>query len=389
MQKETLVAISGCSPDEHQGVVNTPVYRASTVLFSSYEELERVQKGDFATSPYGRFGTRTSEELEKSLAKIEGADRAIVTASGLSAIWIAMSAFLAAGDHILVVDSVYGPVRTLCDREFRRFGIQTTYYDPALAAGIEALIQPNTKVVYVESPGSLTFEMQDIPAIAEVAHARGIVVLSDSTWATPLYSHSFAIGVDVSIHSGTKYIGGHSDLMLGVITCKDPHSERLLTSFRDTGACASADTCYLAQRGLHTMAVRLKQHDESSRAIAAWLQRRPDVDTVLHPALPGSPGHEIWKRDLGGGGGLFSFVLKKQCSRESLSRMLDHMSLFGMGYSWGGFESLIIPFDPRPIRQASRWPYEGQAFRVHVGLEQTDDLIEDLDHALQRLHAAS
>lgn len=387
MRTETLLATAGCSPDDHEGVVNTPVYRASTVLFSSLSELERMHRGDSPTSPYGRFGTRNSAELEQTLAALEGADHAIVLSSGLSAILVALTAFVNAEDHILVVDSVYQPVRTICNEELKRFGVETTYFDPAIGADISHLIRPNTRLVYVESPGSLTFEVQDIPAIARVAHEHNLVVIHDSTWATPIHSRPFELGIDVSIHSATKYIGGHSDLMMGVITCKEAHYKKLLVTFRNTGPCANPDACYLAQRGLRTLAVRLKQHDENGRKVAAWLQSHPEVETVLHPALPGSPGHALWKRDFSGACGLFSFVLGRQPSRDQLAAMLDNLHLFHMGYSWGGFESLIIPFDPRPMRTTTTWPYKGQAFRIHIGLENVDDLIGDLEQGLSRLGA--
>jgi cystathionine beta-lyase len=385
MRKETLLVTIGADPHSHEGIVNTPVYRASTVLFSSLDELERMHRGENTTSPYGRFGTRTSEDLERSLAVLEGADRAIVLASGLSAILVALTAFVSAGDHILVVDSVYQPVRILCDDELKRFGVETTYFSPTLGAELASLIRPNTKAIYLESPGSLTFQVQDIPLLAKIAHDHGLLVMHDSTWATPLLTKPFDLGIDISIHSATKYIGGHSDLLMGVLTCKEEHYKRLLTTFRNTGPCVSPDTCYLAQRGLRTLAARLKQHDTSGRTIATWLKGRPEVETVLHPALPECPGHELWKRDFTGANGLFSFVLKHPVPRERLAAMLDNLQLFHMGYSWGGYESLIIPFDPRPFRTSTEWPYQGQAFRLHVGLENVEDLLQDLQLGLERL----
>lgn len=385
MRKDTLLITTGTDPHAHEGIVNTPVYRASTVLFSSLDELERMHRGENTTSPYGRFGTRTSTDLERSLAALDGADHAIVLASGLSAILVALTAFAGAGDHILVVDSVYQPVRTLCNDELKRFGVETTYFDPTIGTELSSLIRPNTKAIYLESPGSLTFQVQDIPLLAKVAHEHGLVVLHDSTWATPLLMKPFELGIDVSIHSATKYIGGHSDILMGVVTCKEKHYKRLLTTFRNTGPCASPDTCYLAHRGLRTLAARLRQHDESARTIATWLKGRPEVETVLHPALPECPGHELWKRDFTGASGLFSFVLKHPVPRERLAAMLDNLELFHMGYSWGGYESLIIPFDPRPMRTATTWPYQGQAFRLHVGLENVEDLVKDLSHGLDRL----
>jgi cystathionine beta-lyase len=385
MRPETLLITHGGDPKSHEGIVNTPVYRASTVVFSSLDELERMHRGENTTSPYGRFGTRTSVELERSLAALDGADNAIVLSSGLSAIFVALTAFLNAGDHLLVVDSVYQPVRTLCNEELKRFGVETTFFDPSIGVEISSLIRPNTKVIYLESPGSLTFQVQDIPAITRVAHQHKLVVLHDSTWGTPLLMRPFELGIDISIHSATKYIGGHSDLMMGVLTCKEAHHKRLLTTFRNTGPCVSPDACYLAQRGLRTLAVRLKQHDANARAVALWLRERAEVAVVLHPALSECPGHEFWKRDFTGACGLFSFVLKEPIPRERLAAMLDNLELFHLGYSWGGFESLIIPFDPRPMRTATPWPYRGQAFRLHVGLENVEDLIADLQRGLERL----
>lgn len=387
MRPETLLVTHGSDPESHEGIVNTPVYRASTVIFSSLDELERMHRGENTTSPYGRFGTRTSTELERSLAALDGADHAIVLSSGLSAILVALTAFLNSGDHLLVVDSVYQPVRTLCNDELKRFGVETTFFDPTVGEEITSLIRPNTKAIYLESPGSLTFQVQDIPRIAEIAHQHNLVVLHDSTWATPLLMRPFELGIDVSIHSATKYIGGHSDILMGVLTCKERHYKRLLTTFRNTGPCVSPDACYLAQRGLRTLAVRLKQHDENARAVAMWLRERPEVEVVLHPALPECPGHELWKRDFTGACGLFSFALKHAVPRERLAAMLDNLKLFHMGYSWGGFESLIIPFDPRPFRTASKWTHTGQAFRLHVGLENVEDLIADLQKGFERLSA--
>jgi len=386
MHKETQIVLSGCTPEDHQGVVNTPVYRASTILFPTVADFEAAERGQYPLSTYGRYGTRTSAELEKSLAMLDGADHAIVLSSGLAAITTSLLSTLRAGDHLLMVDTVYGPARRFCEYELKRFGVETTYYDPCIGAGIAELMKSNTRVVYVESPGSQTFEMQDIPAIAKVAHEKNALVIGDNTWGTPLYMKPFELGMDISIHSATKYISGHSDLVMGVITCKTDHYASLLRTHRNTGACQSADNCYLAQRGLHTMATRLKQHYENGLHVAAWLEKRADVEVVLHPALPGAPGHDLWKRDFTGACGLFTFVMKEPASPKALSAMLDHMELFGMGYSWGGYESLMIPITPKNIRSATKWAYHGQAFRIHIGLEHVDDLLKDLDQGLARLH---
>lgn len=387
MKKETLLATSGTGADAHRGIVNVPPYRASTILFSSLGEFEQADIGQSPYPSYGRFGTPSTEALEQSIAALEGSDHSIVTASGLSAIMVSLLAFLNAGDHLLMVDSVYGPTRRACDYELKRLGIETTYYDPEIGAGISELIRENTKVVYVESPGSLTFEMQDVPAISKAAHAKGAIVIGDNTWATPLFIDPFALGMDISVHSATKYINGHSDVMMGVISCKSEHFKKLQLTFRNFGMCPSGDNCYLALRGLRTLAVRMKQHYENGVAVAKWLQGRSEVVQVLHPALPGAPGHDIWKRDFSGAASLFSIILKKNHPHKNLAAMLDGLEYFGMGYSWGGFESLLIPTHPEKIRTAHKWNHEGNVLRIHVGLESPDDLIADLEKGFGRLKA--
>ncbi len=385
MKKETILATFGCAPDVHRGAVSIPPYRASTILFPNLAEFEQADIGQSPHPSYGRFGTPSTEALEQAIAALDGADHCIVTASGLSAVVVSLMAFLNSGDHLLMVDSVYGPTRRVCDYELKRLGIETTYYDPKAGAGISALMRQNTKVVFVESPGSLTFEMQDIPAIAKAAHAGGAVVIGDNTWATPLFIDAFALGMDVSVHSATKYINGHSDLMMGTISCKAAHFKKIQLSFRNFGMCPSGDNCYLALRGLRTMAVRMKQHQENGLAVAKWLRDRPEVEQVLYPALPGAPGHDIWKRDFSGAASLFSIILKKNYPHAKLASMLDKMEYFGMGYSWGGFESLLIPCHPEKIRTSQKWGHEGNVLRIHVGLENPDDLIADLEKGFERL----
>ncbi|MEQ1789314.1 MAG: cystathionine beta-lyase [Rickettsiales bacterium] len=387
MKKETLLATSGTNPDAHRGVVNTPVYRASTILFPNLAAFEEADHGRCEYPAYGRFGTPSTEALEQSLAKLEGADYSIVTSSGLAAIVASLLTFLDAGDHLLMVDNTYGPTRRFCDQELKRLGIEISYYDPCIGAGIADLIRENTKVVFVESPGSLTFEVQDIPAICEAAHARGVVVIGDNTWGTPLFFNPFALGMDVSVHSATKYISGHSDLVMGVISCREVHFKKLQQVYRNLGSCPSADNCYLALRGLRTMAVRLKQHYKSGLLVAQWLSERPEVAEVLHPALPDAAGHELWKRDFSGATSLFGIVLKQNHSHSQLSAMLDGLEYFGMGYSWGGFESLIITCRPEKIRTATKWENKGTLLRIHIGLENTDDLIADLAKGFDRLNS--
>lgn len=387
MKKETLLATLGSTPENHQGIINIPAYRASTILFPNLAALKAGEKGQYPHPTYARYGTPSTQALEQFLATLEGADHSIVVATGLAAITVSLQAFLSQGDHLLMVDSVYGHTRHFCDQELKRFGIEVEYYDPLIGEGIAKLIKPNTKVVFVEAPGSLTFEMQDIPAIAKEAHKHNIVVIGDNTWGTPLYMDSFALGVDVSIHSATKYISGHSDLMMGVISCKKAHYAALKRSFGNIGAIPTGDNCYLALRGLRTLAIRLKQHYENGLIVANWLAKRPEVAAVLHPALPGAPGHDIWKRDFSGACGLFSIVLKEKYSDEVLAKMLDNMELFGMGYSWGGYESLVIPVNISTVRTVTKSPYTGQILRIHVGLESPDDLIADLEAGFARLKA--
>ncbi len=385
MNKDTLLAELGRDSAHHRGVVSIPAYRASTILFQSLEEFDAAESGKCPHPTYARFGTPSTEALEQAVAELEGADYSIVTSSGLAAIVTSLVAFLNSGDHLLMVDSVYGPTRRFCDQELKRLGVETTYYDPCIGADIAGLMRPNTKVVYTESPGSLTFEVQDIPAISKVAHERGVVVISDNTWATPLFMRPFEIGVDVSIHSATKYINGHSDLVMGVLSCRKEHHKKLLQTYRNLGACPSGDNCYLALRGLRTLSVRLKEHYKNALLVAQWLRTRKEVAEVLYPALPGAAGHDLWKRDFSGACSLFAIVLDKEYPRSSLASMLDGLKHFGMGYSWGGFESLIIPCDPQKIRTATKWQNKGNVLRIHIGLENTDDLIADLEKGFERL----
>lgn len=391
MKKETLLATLGCmphdKPHDHRGVVNIPPYRASTILFPTLEEFERADRGEHPHPIYGRYGTPSSEALEETLATLECADHAIITSSGLAAIVTTLMAFLKSGDHLLMVDNVYGPTRRFCHHELQRFGVETTFYDPLIGGDIAKLIKENTRVIYCESPGSLTFEMQDIPAIAKIAHQKNILVVADNTWGTPLYFKPFEHGVDISIHSATKYIAGHSDLVMGVITCKKEHYRPLLLTYRNMGPCPSADNCYLAMRGLRTMSLRLKQQQENALAIAGWLKMRPEVEVVLYPALPGAPGHELWKRDFTGAASIFSIALKP-VSHKALTAMVNDLELFGLGYSWGGYESLLITFNTAKSRNARHWPYQGQGLRLHIGLEHPDDIIADLEKGFERLNKA-
>lgn len=378
---ETLLASGGRDPDSNFGIVNPPVYHASTVTRPT---LAEYRNRDYTKDiVYGRMGTPTQKALEEAVALVEGGDKAIAVSSGLASITIALSAFVQSGDHVLVTDSAYFPTRNFCNNVLAKYGVETTYYDPMIGGGIADLIRDNTKVVFTEAPGSQTFDVQDIPAIAEAAHARGAVVINDNTWGTPLNFKSFARGVDVSVHAATKYIVGHSDAMLGIIVTTDALYKTILDNFRFWGQHAAPDDCYLGLRGLRTMGVRLKQHQENALVIANWLKTRPEVSRVLYPALPDDPGHELWKRDFEGACGLFGVVLTDHYEDDQLAKMLDGMELFAMGASWGGYESLILP--AAPIRTATTWEAEGSLLRLHVGLEHPDDLIADLEAGFARL----
>jgi len=307
--------------------------------------------------------------------------------SGLAAISAAILSVVRAGEHVLVTDSAYGPTRAFCDQILTRLGVTTTYYDPLIGGGIAALMQPNTRVVFTESPGSLSFEMQDIPAIAEAAHAKGALVLMDNTWATPLYFRALDFGVDLSVHAGTKYFGGHSDVMLGTVAADSATVADLRNFARLNGLHLAPDDAYLSQRGLRTLGVRLDRHYESGLAVARWLEQRPEVLRLLHPAMSSHPGHALWKRDFGGASGLFSMVLKPVL-QPAVFAFLDALELFGIGASWGGYESLAIPFDCTNLRTATRWAPGGPTVRFHIGLEAVEDLIADLEQGFAALAAA-
>ena len=380
LKNDTVATHAGRMSDEHFGVVNTPVYRASTIL---HRDLASLEAGN-APYKYGRLGTPTSRSFEQAVTALEGGARTFVCPSGLSAITFAILGACSAGDHLLMVDSCYGPTRSFCDRTLKRLGVAVTYYDPLLGAGIEKLFKPNTKAVFCESPGSLTFEVQDIPAIAEVAHAHDAAVLLDNTWATPLFFEAFTHGVDFSIQAATKYVGGHADVMMGYVTVNEKYQAQAARTHDDLGLYASGDDCFLALRGLRTMPVRLARHQETALRLARWLEKRTEVSRVLYPALEGDPGHELWKRDFKGASGLFGVVLKP-CEHASFARFMDSLKLFGMGYSWGGYESLIVP--SHITRTARPFEATGPVIRIHAGLEDAGDLIADLEQALSRMNA--
>lgn len=367
---------------EHFGVVNTPVYRASTIL---YNDLASLEAGNVPYI-YGRLGTPSSRSLEEAVNALEGGARTVLCPSGTNAIAAAILSVCGAGDHLLVTDSCYAPTRSFCNKILRRLGVETTFYEPTFGSGIGELFRSNTRAVFCESPGSLTFEVQDVPAIAAVAHARGASVLLDNTWATPFYFDAFAHGVDISIQAATKYVGGHADLMLGYATANEGHSKRLADAHAELGLCASGDDCFLALRGLRTMAVRLRRHQQTALQLARWLRGRPEVARVLHPALEGDPGHAIWQRDFSGASGLFGIILAP-LANHALAAFFDGLRCFGLGFSWGGYESLIVPAHIH--RTVRPFAAEGPVLRLHAGLEDADDLMMDLARGFERMRAPS
>ena len=389
MKKDTRIVTAGRDPGKQHGVVNTPVYHASTIIFPTVAALEEAQKNrreGVKGTYYGRTGTPTTHALEDAVAALEGGERCIAMPSGLAAIAGALLAFLKTGDHLLVTDNVYDPTKTsVCNALLSKFDIETSYFDPMAGGDIAAQFKDNTKVVFVESPGSQTFEVQDIPAIAKAAHDKGVIVVMDNTWSGGYYFQPFEHGVDVSVHAATKYIVGHSDAMLGTITTTEALYPQIKSTVHSLGYAVAPDDCYLGLRGLRSISARLARHQETGLKLAHWLADRPEVDRVLHPALPSCPGHEIWQRDFTGASGLFGVSLK-DFSKEAMTAMLDGMEHFAMGYSWGGFESLMIPTFPATIRTTPAWPHKGPSIRIHAGLEDADDLIEDLEKGLERLN---
>jgi cysteine-S-conjugate beta-lyase len=382
---ETRLVTAGRDTKAQKGFVNPPVVHGSTVLYPSAEDLH-AHRGEFT---YGRHGTPTTRALQETLMALEGPQCAGVgiAPSGLAAITTTLLAVLKAGDHLLVCDNVYRPSRNFCNGVLARYGIETTYFDPLIGGAIETLFKTNTGAVLVEAPGSQSFEMPDIPAIAAVAHAHGALVIDDNTWATPLFHRSLDQGVDISMQAATKYIGGHSDIMFGTISANARAWPTIAENIRLLGVCAGPDDVFLALRGMRTLAVRLNQHYRSGLEMARWLATRPEVQRVLHPALESDPGHAIWKRDFTGASGLFSVVLKP-APQKAVDALLDTVKLFGMGYSWGGFESLVIPFDCDGYRTATKWAPGGPTLRLHIGLENVDDLKADLDRGFAAFNAA-
>ncbi|MEL6375141.1 MAG: cystathionine beta-lyase [Pseudomonadota bacterium] len=391
MKDATKAVIAGRDPHANFGVVNPPVYRASTILSPTLADRRAsraIAPGDGVT--YGIHGTPGTFAFEEAVRALEGGFRTRLCASGLTAVTAPLLCCTKAGDHVLMPDAVYAPSRTFADGMLARMGVTTTYYDPLIGGGIEALLRPNTSVVLVESPCTWTFEVQDVPAIADAAHRAGAIVMMDNTWASPLYFKAFEHGVDISIQAATKYIAGHSDLLMGTVTANEATYPLIQKGWQELGLCAGPDDVYLAMRGIRTIATRLKQQEESGLRVAHWLAGREEVAHVMHPAMEHDPGHALWKRDFLGASSLFGFILREDLSQEpALAALLDGLALYGMGSSWGGYESLLIPVEPERQRTVTAWPREGiprgQVMRIHIGLEDTDDLIADLEAGFDRL----
>jgi cystathionine beta-lyase len=378
VKNETKIILAGRHPEDHIGAVNTPVYHASTILYPSLAAIRGDEPMDYT---YGRRGTPTTRALEEAMNDIEGAAGCVLTPSGSSSVAIAILSVVSAGDHMLMVDTAYYPTRSFCDKFLNRMGIEVEYYDPLIGADIKALIRPNTRLIFMESPGSQTFEVQDVPAIVAQAQKAGVKTAIDNTWASPHFFKPLAHGVDLSIQAATKYIIGHADALLGTICANKASYPDLLRTHGLMGQCAAPDDVFLALRGMRTLATRLKQHQESALDIAAYLAGFDFVQQVFHPGLPGAPGHDIWKRDFTGSTGLFAIEIDP-CPETQLAAMLDNMTLFGMGYSWGGYESLIVPAEI--TRTATDHDDARQLLRLNIGLEHVDDLKDDLYQGFKR-----
>jgi len=388
MKIDTEIIEGGRDADAQQGAINPPVYHASTVGFPSLEAFEAANRNRYHQFYYGRFGTPTAHALEQAIAVLEGGGRTLVTGSGLGAITGALLAYLDAGDHALIADNVYAPVRACCTRLLARLGIEVTFYDPMAPGALADMVRPNSKVLFLETPGSLTFETPDIPALVSQAKGAGLTTLLDNTWATPYFFRPFDHGVDVAIMAATKYIGGHADLMLGTLTVPTDDYDKVRMTCNFLAGAPGPDDCYMALRGLRTLSVRLRRHEQNALRLADWLAARPEVDRVLHPAVDGTPGHDNWKRDFKGSSGLFGVVLAP-CADAAVAAMVDNLQHFAIGASWGGFESLITREFPERARTATSWRAAGPVLRIHAGLEDPDDLIADLEAGLDRLCAAT
>lgn len=380
---ETRLTHLGRRPDEQFGAVNTPVFRASTILHPDLETLLTFDQPYI----YGRRGTPSSSSVEEIVTSLEGGKGTRVAPSGLSALTCAIMSVVSSGDEILVTDSAYEPTRQFCDGYLARNGVTTRYFDPRIGAGIAELINEKTRAIFLESPGSITMELQDIPAIAQAREGRKIAIIVDNTWATPLFYQPLSLGADIVIHAGTKMFVGHSDAMFGTITANEVYWSKLNETHGLLGLFAGPDDCFLATRGLRTLSIRMQEHQKRALHMATWLEDHDLVQRVLHPALPSHPDHKIFKRDFSGSGCLFSFTLPV-ASHKALAAFVDHMELFGLGYSWGGFESLILPKNPEKARTINPWPKEEQLIRLHIGLEDIDELQQDVAAGIERYRAA-
>ena len=393
MKEATRIVHAARHPEEQGWMVNPPIYQTSTIVFPKLKDLlyaERGYSNNDLVEPYelkyGRYGTQTNFSLERAIAEIENGYNCFITSSGAAAINTALIAFLRKGDHLLMVDNVYSPTRGFCDKFLKNFGIETTYYDPSIGEGIAKLIKKNTKVIFMESPGSLSFEMQDISAIVKVAKKKKVITILDNSWASGIYYKPLDHGVDVSVMALTKYINGHSDVMMGAITINEEHFRVMYEAFRYMASTAAPFSAYMVQRGLRTAKLRMDHCFKSAVDLAKWLEQREEVAAVLYPALESHQDHELWKRDFTGAAGLFSIVLKKKYSNEALAKMVDKLRYFGMGYSWGGYESLILPVDVESARSVDKWKYGSKTcLRINVGLEDIEDLKDDLASGFKRL----
>ena len=381
-KRNTKLAHSGSHPLDQSGILNPPIYRASTVDYGTVAKMHALRRNPNDNFVYGRLGTPTSAAFEEAVAALEGAERTIAVGSGLAAISAAMLAFLGSGDHVLVCDSAYSPTRNLCEKLLKRFGVTTTYYDPLIGSAISDLFQTNTKVIYTESPGSHTFEVQDIPAITHAAHKANIKVVMDNTWGAGFFFKPFEHGVDICVQAATKYLVGHSDAMVGTISMSGENIEPVINSVRILGYNISPDDAFMALRGMRTLNVRLKRHETNGLKVAQWLSKRKEIDQILHPALSSCPGHDIWKRDFTGSNGLFGVVFKP-LSEHSLHAFIDELKLFRLGGSWGGYESLVLPTEV--TRTATKWEHVNRSIRFHIGLEDPDDLISDIEQSLESM----
>ncbi len=393
IREATRIIHAGRDPKEQGGMVNPPIYQSSTIVFPTLKDLlyaERGYSNNDLVEPYelkyGRYGTQTNFALEKAIADIEGGYNTFVTSGGAAAINTALIAFLKDGDHLLIPDHVYSPTRGFANKFLKKFGVETTYYDPKIGEDIKKLIKKNTKVIFMESPGSLSFEIQDVAAICKIAKKMNVVTILDNSWASAIYFKPLDHGVDISVTALTKYINGHSDVMMGAITVQEKHFRVIYEAFRYMAVTAAPFSSYLVQRGMRTVKIRMDHCFKTALELASWLEKRPEVAKVLYPALPSDDNHTLWKRDFTGAAGLFSIILDRKYSNEAIARMVDKLHYFGMGYSWGGYESLILPFDAESVRTATKWPYSGKTcLRINVGLEDIEDLKEDLEAGFKRL----